>query len=181
MKLIYHMPLLRWRGNVTGSCLCSVSVTRVVTETARPVSFRFLRAVNESRPIKFLFDAGCRGVITSARYAISDASLLYRGSLYCTVDTRATIATSRPRRASRCLTSSFVSRRRRRRDAAKILPNRSEPSAEFPFFPASVASQVLICQKINLSPVPGIPRWFLEWIIPRRVYRRIEETLYSSP
>lgn len=33
-----------------------------------------LRAVNESRPIKFLFQVGCRGVITRARYAISAAS-----------------------------------------------------------------------------------------------------------
>lgn len=94
MKLIYHAPLFSvgqemlrapvyiWKRNAvrkTGSLL------------PFPSFIWILRAVNESRPIKFLFQVGCWGVITRARYAISAASFLppppLSNSPYYTVDT----------------------------------------------------------------------------------------------
>lgn len=108
-------------------------------------SLRFLRVVNESRPIKFLFEVGCRGVITSARYAISDVSPL-SGDPYYTVDTWATITSSRLRPAPRCLTSSFVV-------DEGTLPRfyLTGPSTDFLSSLCLSVMQVLICQKINLS------------------------------
>jgi len=70
-------------------------------------SLWFLRAVNESRPIKFLFEAA--GMLLPARDTQFRTRPFFSGDPYYTVDTWATITFSRPRPAvSRCLTLSFV-------------------------------------------------------------------------
>lgn len=120
MKLIYHAPLFvgqemlqapvyirkRNAGRKTGSPLSSVPPFHPPSSL-----IWILRAVNESRPIKFLFQVGCRDVITRARYAISAASPSSLPPLSAPLITPLTherpSPSPDPGRAPKCLTLSF--------------------------------------------------------------------------